>query len=1004
MKIRGVFAAFLIGLILIILLAGLILAAAGHTNAPTSFSVLRNEYKIYNITITNANAADENITQINITLPSSFSFVTGSNNLSGNNSMIYAAFSNTTTVLSWTNFTFPLMNRTLNNISFFSINATASTAGYYNFTITTLNGTVRTLTNISIEVNASFRFNGTVYDNNRVALNYSNVSVLIKDSSFSQITKVSSPSNSSGLFYMILNSNSGYMYQLSIIQKNSSTNAVQWVGQTLPLFPYTEFANLADGKKYYLKPAGTINITVLNKSNDLTSGFAIQVKDTKLGYPVSSCSALGVEQICYVQKNRNYSIMVYPSSGGTEKFVPVSFSWNNFSSTTNYTITDNVGNNLSKFNATTITLHKMFNVTESYARISGYMKNASGGNISIRTNGNFTIVPFLLEPGNMIFMTYGTMPKNASGWNSAEGTNSDMYNLASGYYNITLPYAAAETVNYMLFAAAENNSFMGGFKNITVSGNAQHNITLYELLGSNAIINMSTSSGGSYSVNTKRQIINLVNSTTNATLSSLSAHIELDLDYSSYGSGQFTFMDDLSGQGTANFSFPMLNITGFKELNVYSQTFAPKRVSSRNAGQIITNNNVSMAFFNPAALNGSFSQTINITAYTSNSSCDVPSPPVDCILDSFTPTNMMNMLSLVVGGSPLSLRMRYGDVTVHYVNVDLLASGPPDSDFDSAQTEASSSGAGFNSVMKFGSSGPTIYDYVMVAMPYTPGNSTQVGLDSAKEINASIPALYDEDWNTPIWNVSTNGSVGTALGANYSHYTTYQTDWWILLNANNSCLKSTDGLQPLNSSTSCIAQTTEHQIWLRLPHLSGTSPSINAKSNTIWSSSSTSSASGGSGGGRSGGWTTYNYNDAELSEKGSVAVDLGKKEQISIKINGEDHHVGVVSVDFNKATINVSSVSQQATLNIGESKKFEVTGDNYYDLEVLLNKIDGTKANLTVSYINELINKKEEKKAEKPIVRTSPLSELSSTTIWISVAVLIALILAILAYFFFRRK
>jgi hypothetical protein len=82
---------------------------------------------------------------------------------------------------------------------------------------------------------------------------------------------------------------------------------------------------------------------------------------------------------------------------------------------------------------------------------------------------------------------------------------------------------------------------------------------------------------------------------------------------------------------------------------------------------------------------------------------------------------------------------------------------------------------------------------------------------------------------------------------------------------------------------------------------------------------------------------------------------LGAKERVIIKINSLQHTVGVVNLTSNSAVINVSSVSQQATLLLRESKKFDVDANSYYDLKVTLNSIANNKANLTIESINERV-------------------------------------------------
>jgi len=101
-------------------------------------------------------------------------------------------------------------------------------------------------------------------------------------------------------------------------------------------------------------------------------------------------------------------------------------------------------------------------------------------------------------------------------------------------------------------------------------------------------------------------------------------------------------------------------------------------------------------------------------------------------------------------------------------------------------------------------------------------------------------------------------------------------------------------------------------------------------------------------------WTnTFSPSDAEF--KAGFNKQLGKGERVKIKLGNETHYVGVIKVNSDKVTVNVSSNPQQATLMVGEEKKFEVTDDNYYDLSVKLNSINNTKANLTITYLHEQI-------------------------------------------------
>jgi len=100
---------------------------------------------------------------------------------------------------------------------------------------------------------------------------------------------------------------------------------------------------------------------------------------------------------------------------------------------------------------------------------------------------------------------------------------------------------------------------------------------------------------------------------------------------------------------------------------------------------------------------------------------------------------------------------------------------------------------------------------------------------------------------------------------------------------------------------------------------------------------------------------TFVDSDVEFSEKKFVSREVRAKERIQIKINSTLHHIGIITLTSIDAVINVSSTPQQAVLSVGQSKKFEITNDTYYDINVTLVSINSTKANVTVEYIYEKI-------------------------------------------------
>lgn len=180
----------------------------------------------------------------------------------------------------------------------------------------------------------------------------------------------------------------------------------------------------------------------------------------------------------------------------------------------------------------------------------------------------------------------------------------------------------------------------------------------------------------------------------------------------------------------------------------------------------------------------------------------------------------------------------------------------------------------------------------------------------------------------------------------------------------------------------------------------------------------TTTGSGGSGGAVSAWKTTYNSADEELSQKGEIARTLLAKERVQVKVGGSTHNVGVLSLTSTTATVEISSTPQQATLNVGETKKFEITGDNYYDLGVRLVSIVGSKASLSIIPLNELkeaagaptdnsVVPATDSNAGAPSELSSgnaePIKEASNAGIWILVAVVVIVVLAF-GWYFLRSK
>jgi len=101
-------------------------------------------------------------------------------------------------------------------------------------------------------------------------------------------------------------------------------------------------------------------------------------------------------------------------------------------------------------------------------------------------------------------------------------------------------------------------------------------------------------------------------------------------------------------------------------------------------------------------------------------------------------------------------------------------------------------------------------------------------------------------------------------------------------------------------------------------------------------------------------WTrSYSISDNQFKE--GYTQQLAIKGRIKFKVGSTNHQAGVLELTATTAKIEVSSTPQEATLAIGDTRKFDVSEDGYYDISITLNSILDSKADLTIKSINELI-------------------------------------------------
>ncbi len=650
---------------------------------------------------------------------------------------------------------------------------------------------------------ANFYFRGYTYNETNVTLNNTNVSIEIYlmggQSGPSLINTNYTSSNATGFFNISINGSldsQDYMYRpvLKHYLDDSATGTLDWIGQSLPQFPNGMISDLTriSPMNFYLRKGGTIyiNASGLNQTGIVVPvAFKYMIKDTKMGYPITSnfsSEQLDVGPI-HVPLERNYSIMIFPN-----RSLPVSYELNNLSDYTGTNYTANINLNTS--------IRPLW--------VSGYANLSDG-------TSNFTdlnMIAYLMEPGNMVGKDH-PMPSNMSAFRFPQ--LSDTYNATNGSYNITLPGSAQGAgANILLFATAYNNTageYYGAFKNITMSysgSDADLNFTLYPLLGSpkNISVNNMGLMGQPQNITTNMLPFQLKNGSDGSNISAGKfAHVEIQVNYSANDSAAFKWMLDVSQTDNGSFFIPAFN-ANIEKINVFMQDFAPLK-TSRNTTQLATVPvNISMNSFENKKPDGGQLSGIRMKMLLSKPECDRPIPASGCSLINEQTQGEFSPFKIVLGGGKISMRIKQEStgIKVHYKNVDMLASGPPDALFEE-NASSSRNGSVFEQAWRFGSQGPEIYDEVLIGIP--------LGSVIPNNVSVELGKLYDENWNT-VWNSSAGGTVDNLP----SDYSTFNTTWF----------NSTTGMPCSTSDQTapCYLDITNRTVWLTFPHFSGVGPAV----------------------------------------------------------------------------------------------------------------------------------------------------------------------------------
>lgn len=760
------------------------------------------------------------------------------------------------------------------------------------------------------------------------------------------------------------------MFRLKMIYPNPATGPATQVGPQLPAFPRTMLFGpdqtytcppgapagmrcgppSINGTTIYTQSAATINLTAINYTNTFVN-FGYEIIDQTLGYPVESNVRTSVSNVlAVVPTGRSYTVMFVRD--------PASFSSGAVCQSGPAIMTPTLcpAPPLSNASLGTLTAGSVVNVTMNFSfgmyNLTGCINIAAGHNNSAI---NITkVVPKLVPWAGFI------PPMKAEMGNGFDITDTGDLNYSDprcpgklAYYRLDV-MGSTSGMNYFVEFFGKNASSDAGnplnavsvaaFQNVTVyTANANQNITLRALAGSYA-------TGGD--ANTSKVTVNLFKNTNNKTSCNAAdntycfalstPHVEVTIkDSNIYNGLEVKYIIESLSSGS--FSMPLLN-TSTAKVSIFEQSTSPTK-KTLNLSQ--TTSNITIYPFMPQKVlpNGTmveYNKTDegaqqNITFYRSGNSsgvnCDVYNPPASCALEggTFSGAEFDPMKAMMAG--KVNMRLTTPNITLYFINVDLLASGPPEPDrSEQALSGGTSTSSSLQAAWKFGSVAPNIYDSVLIGV-------NQTGFNSSWGYNISIPALYGEDMSAaPAWNRSA-GDTASNVPDDYTDYNATGSAYAAFLTSSGMpCSFS-------NSSSTCYIDSANSKMWLKIPHFSGIQPTITGAAPAGAAAAPAAAATGGGGGG-GGGISNIRVFQAKGNANVSIqSVTAGGSANVTIT-KYEDMALRQINISVANAVNKVNIVINKLA-GLPAAVTHEISGNVYHYIEV-------TKENITDADVNKV--------------------------------------------------
>jgi len=779
--------------------------------------------------------------------------------------------------------------------------------------------------------------------------NASNVNVTIYSVSFGiNMPPVMTPiattaTDANGMFSFAAINGSAQLYKLKIVYYNQSnpTQALK-TSAILPEFPAEMFypslppgsENLPvfmrppslNGTTFYLFDAATIFINATNGTDAQLFGY--EVNDQATGMPIVTNITGKVRNVSIVvPAGRNYTVMALRD--------PASF--NEGAACT--------GGFMNDTHCPTPPFSQVV-YAESGGQTYNVEINLAVNKVNIygciKVLGNSTPITNITDISPYLVPVIGFVPETESD-QDIDLSDTNQLNMSDprcpdgiAFYNLTF----FENANYVLEIFASNSTGGEYVGNITTINNATtyagsyYNITLVPLLGS------------VYSEANKTAIkIMIVNSTGLPLTNVEGLHLEFLANIP--GAGKLTYMIDEPANATFYRALP--NNTIWAKVRLFPHNGPPTEypidLSASQANITLPDESEGFGLKKinesgmPEEIMNLSELPFEISFLRADSTCmaQVLNPSSSCVLTTMTNENFNPMRALVAGKVNMQMRLTSSNVKLIFVNFDMFSAKPPTNTIFSEQADNPNSA---EQIWRFGSFVPAdIYDYVLIGVPY----SDSVINESA-DIHVNIPYLYNENWQVE-WNLSVNTT--DQLPYHYTEFAdqnrSYNSTGYVdfLSTAGVLCNKTNSNM----SEVYCHVNTTANMIWIKLPHFSGVAPRIVGQAISTTTGTTTQPSAGSSD-------TVTYYVDSDKLAEGYTKY-MRANEQLKFSIDDIEHIFKLDEITANGVKITITSEAQTIELAVGETAKVELTGDNYYDLSVKLESIEGIFAKLTLKAIHE---------------------------------------------------